>query len=436
MCFLVLGNTSTELEARADNRGFILKRSAQGIQRRRQRPLAASESRRKKITVFNDDLGVQSEIDLSPYYGEQFETCEITKYRDTILVDAPEQNYQKIYSDISYSNPMDSVNASSLPGLLHEVRDRLYDYLDESYVTIREAGRTKDAVTFKVGLNDKFKGNDRVYFSEGFYMGNITCALKNGKLTIGVYMSGYRLSATGEWKERRNYLENRWDGGGAFVCPNIETLSGHDMRYLIASQTLFNSDKNYEYLVYTFGERQITSSYERDQDYDGEIDYISQREECVRNGFQIVQDNGNVLASVKIEDEYELSGVDIYEINGKYYICAGLVTKVGYHYFYRFYAFEKGNATSLQAIRTEHVGIKASPAVARRNEIVSIDLSGVKDARAITLTNSNGQTLKQQRLEQGQRTAVVNTNGLSAGMYIVNVTDGSHTTETCKIIIR
>lgn len=251
-------------------------------------------------------------------------------------------------------------------------------------------------------------------------------------------MSGYRLSATGEWKERRNYIMTGWEEEeGAFVCPNIETLSGHDMRYLIVSQTLFNSDKNYEYLVYTFGEPQITYSEEIDKDYDGEIDYISQREERRSNGFQIVQDNGNVLASVKIEDEYELTGVDIYEINGKYYLCAELKVEGEYDsYLNRFYAFEKGNATSLQAIRTERVGIKASPAVARRNEIVSIDLSGVKDARAITLTSSNGQTLKQQRLEQGQRTAVVSTNGLSAGMYIVNVTDGSHTSETCKIIIR
>lgn len=135
----------------------------------------------KKISVYNDDLGVQNEIDLSPYFGEQFAACNITKYRDTILVAAPEENYQKIYSDISYSLPMDSVNASSLNGLMRQVNDRLYDYLDERYVTIRETGRTDETVRFKVGLNDKYKGGDRVYFGDDFYMGDITCTLKNGK---------------------------------------------------------------------------------------------------------------------------------------------------------------------------------------------------------------------------------------------------------------
>lgn len=101
-----------------------------------------------------------------------------------------------------------------------------------------------------------------------------------------------------------------------------------------------------------------------------------------------------------------------------------------------FYAITPGDATSIKAVRTEHNGVKATPALAHKNETVVVDFSGIENAKLLSVVNGNGRTVMQTHVTNGQTSYTLNTSDLPAGLYVVKVDNGKHTTETCKIVVR
>ncbi len=90
----------------------------------------------------------------------------------------------------------------------------------------------------------------------------------------------------------------------------------------IFTQTLFNTDEKYEYLVPIFGEIQEEVCYEEDRNLDGEVDRREYRYDTPIQGFKVVSEDGTVLQS--IETEMSSSAYfAILKINGKVYLSCG-----------------------------------------------------------------------------------------------------------------
>ena len=246
----------------------------------------------------------------------------------------------------------------------------------------------------------------------------------------------YKRSYSGDWKESKveGYsLENLIDINCWDVSSPSENID------LMFTQNLFNKDDAYEYVspLYEY-EKSNKESYDRDQD--GEIDSIKldYRAKCV--GFQIVQDNGKVLSSVKFGNGYvkEISSnrIKLLHFADDDYLVVN-VHDEQYNYATIYYAFTHNNpAASLKAVRTENHGISVNPGIVRQSEVVNVDVSDFKNARQVVVVSSNGQTMMKQQIASGQKNVQLQTMSLPKGMYVVKVSDGKTASDNCKIIVR
>lgn len=236
----------------------------------------------------------------------------------------------------------------------------------------------------------------------------------------------------GEWKEK---VESEWKES---QLKNLGMLDGNNAEYDInVSQNIFNEDDSYEWIEKIM-EPYENVSMERDLDGDGEIDYKKVERRYRQTGYRIMQDTGNVLAEIKFgEGRTEYIRPSIIVVDGKKYL--ELQTCDNYESSTEAQLYEiisKGSSTSLKKVRTDYGAISASPAIARQNEVVTVDLSSIKEAKVLNVVSGNGQLVLQQNLKAGQNQVLVHTSGLAAGMYVITVSDGKNTTENCRIIVR
>ena len=221
--------------------------------------------------------------------------------------------------------------------------------------------------------------------------------------------------------------------------------AAYDTDCLYVTQSLFNSDKAYEYIQPIY-ELYKGYSYDYDRDNDGEVDSVRVEYSLSAVGFSIVQEDGNIISSVKFGDGWSdgtfydgFNHLSYLRFDNKNYIVADVRIKNDdgeSETASIFYAFTPGNPSSIKAVRTENHGIKATPAIARQSEVVSVDVSSFNNPRHIMVVNSNGQTMMQQAVAEGANSVKVKTAGLPAGLYVVKVSDGKSTSDNCKIIIR
>lgn len=236
----------------------------------------------------------------------------------------------------------------------------------------------------------------------------------------------------GEWKEK---VESEWKES-PFRKMDILDANTSDNTVSV-SQNIFNEDDSYEWI------EDIMEPYEEvynevDLDGDGEIDCKKINHKRRRTGYRIMQDTGNVLAEIKFDEgRFELYRPSIIVVDGKKYLQ--LQTCDNYESSVEVQLYEiisKGSSTSLKKVRTDYGAISVSPAVARQNEVVTVDLSSIKEAKVLNVVSGNGQLVLQQNLKAGQNQVLVHTSGLAAGMYVITVSDGKNTTENCRIIVR
>lgn len=236
----------------------------------------------------------------------------------------------------------------------------------------------------------------------------------------------------GEWKEK---VESEWKES---PLGYIGMLDGNNAScYINVSQNIFNEDDSYEWI------EDIMEPYaevynEVDLDGDGEIDGKEINRKYRRTGYRIMQDTGNVLAEIKFgEGRTEYIRPSIIVVDGKKYLQLQTFENSESSIEVQLYEIiSKGSSTSLKKVRTDYGAISASPAVARQNEVVTVDLSSIKEAKVLNVVSGNGQLVLQQNLKAGQNQVLVHTSGLAAGMYVITVSDGKNTTENCKIIVR
>ena len=236
----------------------------------------------------------------------------------------------------------------------------------------------------------------------------------------------------GEWKEEVTGEEKK----APFTDFYINDTNNCD-NYVSVSQNIFNEDESYEWI------EEILEPYENvyneeDRDGDGEIDYKTISRGYHSTGYRIMQDTGNVLAEIKFgEGRSGMKGPGIIVVDEKKYLVLQTSDDRGGSIENQLYEIiSKGSSTSLKKVRTDYGAISASPAIARQNEVVTVDLSSIKEAKVLNVVSGNGQLVLQQNLKAGQNQVLVHTSGLAAGMYVITVSDGKNTKENCRIIVR
>lgn len=407
----------------------------------------------KNVKVYNEDLEVEKEFDLVLPNAQSY---AVTKYRELLWKNMPQ-------FDMVVDYAVDPVAIENVTA--DQIRDEMnyrYEYenpaglrrLFGKEAVITETSRTATSVSFDISVNKDSLVLSTDYngkLTGHYYIGKITYSLGDSLMSSGVRVpcgkySGilkyYGPSLTGAWKEDPEKSDERSFEIRPINLYYYDMASLYDDGHFLITQNLFNADKAYEYVV-PICQQSVVRTEETDLDGDGEADQITTWYGCDYPGFKIMQDNGNVVATIMLDEGYSLNTYDsdftFVHFENKNYIVAN-VQKTGSNgeteYASIFYAITPGDAASIKAVRTERTGLKATPEFARKNEMVVVDFSTIENAKLLSVVNGNGQTVMQTPVANGQTSYRLNTSNLPAGLYVVKVDNGKRMTESCKIVVR
>lgn len=402
----------------------------------------------KRVKIYDENLDVEKEFDL---VLPKAETYTVTKYRELLWKNMPQ--FDKMVDDAGYPTAIENMTADLIREMyeLNEYNEPRRLFGKEAVIT--ETSRTATSVSFDISVNKDSLEVSRDYngkLTGHYYIGQITYSLVDSLTSSGYrQQSGkysgtlkyYGPSLTGAWKEAPEKSDVYSFDVSALVSSYDDMVSHYDCNNFYITQNLFNADKAYEYVV-PICQQSVERTVETDLDGDGEVDQIDTRYGCVYPGFKIMQDNGNVLATVMFDEGYSFSGyndLSFVHFENKNYIVAGVKKTVGdgeTEYASIYYAITPGDAASIKAVRTERTGLKATPEFARKNEMVVVDFSTIENAKLLSVVNGNGQTVMQMPVANGQTSYRLNTSNLPAGLYVVKVDNGKRMTESCKIVVR
>lgn len=400
----------------------------------------------KNVKIYNEDLEVEKEFDL---VLPNMETYSVTKYRELLWKNMPQ--FDKVVDFVIDPIAIERVTADQIRDL--RTNDGYYVLLGKEAV-ITETSRTATSVSFDISVNKDSLELSTDYngkLTGHYYIGKITYSLVDTLLLngdrqqCGKYsgtLKYYGASLTGAWKEAPEKGDVKRYNVEALNLYYCDMLSPYDDSHFLITQNLFNADKAYEYVA-PICQQSVERTNETDLDGDGEVDQIVTWYGCTYPGFKIMQDNGNVVATVMFDDGYILNRynryLDFVHFENKNYIVAGVEKTVGDGKTENasiFYAIAPGDAASIKAVRTERTGLKATPEFARKNEMVVVDFSTIENAKLLSVVNGNGQTVMQTPVANGQTSYRLNTSNLPAGLYVVKVDNGKRMTESCKIVVR
>lgn len=403
----------------------------------------------KNVKVYNEDLEVEKEFDL---VLPNAETYAMTKYRELLWKNMPQ--FDKVVDYAGGPIAIEKVTVDLIRDMaeLNEYYEPRKIFGKEAVIT--ETSRTATSVSFDISVNKDSLEVSKDYngkLTGHYYIGQITYSLVDS-LTLsgdrqqcGKYsgtLKYYGPSLTGAWKEAPEKSDVRSFEISPLKLYYYDMASLYDDGHFLITQNLFNADKAYEYVV-PICQQSVVRTEETDLDGDGEADQITTWYGCDYPGFKIMQDNGNVVATIMLDEGYSLNTYDsdftFVHFENKNYIVAN-VQKAGNdgktEYASVFYAITPGDAASIKAVRTERTGLKATPELARKNEMVVVDFSTIENAKLLSVVNGNGQTVMQVPVANGQTSYRLNTSNLPAGLYVVKVDNGKRMTESCKIVVR
>lgn len=405
----------------------------------------------KNVKVYNEDLEVEKEFD---WVLPNAQSYAVTKYRELLWKNMPQ--FDKV---VDYA--VDPIAIEKVTVDLIRDMTEFDEYYGGSLrlfgkeAVITETSRTATSVSFDISVNKDSLEVSKDYGSgklKGhYYIGQITytlvdsLTLSGDRQQCGKYsgtLKYYGPSLTGAWKEDPEKSDERSFEIRPISLYYYDMASLNDDGHFLITQNLFNADKAYEYVV-PICQLSVERTTETDSDGDGEPDQIVTWYGCTYPGFKIMQDNGNVVATIMLDEGYSLNTYDsdftFVHFENKNYIVAN-VQKAGNdgktEYASVFYAITPGDAASIKAVRTERTGLKATPEFARKNEMVVVDFRGIENAKLLSVVNGNGQTVMQTPVANGQTSYRLNTSNLPAGLYVVKVDNGKRMTESCKIVVR
>lgn len=208
------------------------------------------------------------------------------------------------------------------------------------------------------------------------------------------------------------------------------------------SQTLFNEDEDYEYIVpkYTIVDEGGDLISSDDPEYAHEI-VLSRRVLLssgypAQTGFRVMSSDGSVIKEIDFEEGFLL---DEYS-NDQYLIVMGNKTYIAIDGEYKdgesyqrgivFYLVD-GKETAIKQVKTAPIKMK----VTKRANTIDVHLSNTDQPSNIVVTNMNGMTLAKQNARAGQSEVMINTTAPS-GVYNVSRIQNGKVVDSSKVVLK
>lgn len=198
------------------------------------------------------------------------------------------------------------------------------------------------------------------------------------------------------------------------------------------SQTFFNSDEAYEYVMPI--SKIVTETTEEDQNNDGAPDRITTYYNIHITGCKIMSDNGTTLNTIEFPEEIGgTPSFHLLQFNGERYLLIGYNRRdEDKSYYVTLYYHIPSDGSKLDLVRREESKVRTSQD--GKNLIISFD--GDCSYDNIEIFDAAGRKALGRNIDSTAKEASVNISDLSQGTYILRATSQSGEKMSCKIAIR
>lgn len=254
---------------------------------------------------------------------------------------------------------------------------------------------------------------------------------------IYVYRDGNIYERTIEYSSDKVYGEPRVNTDSVFPVPEYIYLvpsNCYGTESFQLTQTLFNNDAAFEWIVISY----TTVDYFETGSYNWS-DWKSEGQKIVANGFKVISQNGSTLAEITIPDsDSRYLDFDLYQTDAGTFLFVEYSVKKDEGYtedYYQVYKIESETSSIEPVGAPRKVGV--SPTTPHRGTPVNVSLGEpVDNGSKLTVVSVAGRTAFVQDLKPGSTEAVIDTNRLERGVYVVVVDDGKTKREATKIVVR
>ena len=174
-------------------------------------------------------------------------------------------------------------------------------------------------------------------------------------------------------------------------------------RLLFLTQTLFNTDDNYEYI------------------------------EKFETGWYIKSTDGTILQTINVEEGYHASSFTVTKMDELYYILIR-ETIWGSQMINKMLIYRIDQSQGLIKVET-NLPISVFPSIANRSQQITVELGEGNNATEVTVVNGLGQVIKRMPIKEGQHEVTISARELNSGLNVIN-TRSEKGQGSCKIIVQ
>lgn len=206
------------------------------------------------------------------------------------------------------------------------------------------------------------------------------------------------------------------------------------------SQTLFNTNASYEYVLPIIGTYDEVSYDTRYLDGFGSYEVKVEGQHIYDAGYKVVDENGKELSRIMLPAGYRGSNVQVVDFGPKRYFVVEAYNSIKVDYWGDMSMFVYSinpSGSGVMELVMEESGVKVSPRVARRSTPINVTLSSEgKSDRQVIVTSVNGVTVMTKNVSAGETSTSIDTSRMQQGMYVVSVVENGKKSEHCKVVIR
>ena len=378
------------------------------------------------------------------------ENLEMT---DEIRLDDRVFNYQLTYRDearnitsINEVNTNVSCQFKSYDDFIQSEKN-LNPNFNESQLIIIESSNGDKKISLDYG-NDRYTNNKRMYFAFdrfGYKYPKVYFIVSNNAVTG--YRANYEVTYS-DWVTLSTHTE---DCSAKLQCMqlcnvNLNHGDGKADSFFMASQTLFNKDNRYEYIMPKFklsAKGNVSSNpdvnfgnNEENEIVDSRTVVASVENELALAGFQILE-NGSVVADLDFEDGFE----------GYITTDYAYVVTIGNSVYLAFNGSNNGeqstifykinrDAGSVDKVKVIPSSMSVFPSVANQGCEINVKFNDENEMGSeIIVTSATGMCVANLQVAKNKKSTPMHLNALS-GIYFVSRIQNGQITETKRIILK
>ena len=327
------------------------------------------------------------------------------------------------------------------------MREKMADpTFDESYFIIEDMGDGTKKIKVDYSKSS-YTSNEQMYYAYSYFGMKYPKVyfIDTGKGVVA-YSVNYNVQYT-DWKNAGTRVVDCSEEQKRLHLGHINIKEGSDYtdNFFEVSQTLFNDDDSYEYIMpkYELSTNSNIESITNDVENNEEIItkrsvVVSEKKELSLVGFQVLSENGNIISDITFDSGFE----------GNIYMGKAFVLTLGSNVYLAFdgsyngtsstvfYKINKRNTNAIQKVKIAPSSMRISPTVAKSGSTINVTFNDANEKGSdIVVVSASGAAMGSFHVPAGQTSAQIKTN-TSAGMYCVSRLQKNKVKETKKILVK